>query len=102
MTRPRLSLAQRADLVRLWKLSGLSAYAFAKQHGFSPANLPRWAALLDASSPPPPDSLSFVRLLASPRALVVEVGSVRVRVEQGFDPALLRAVVAALVEGVTS
>jgi hypothetical protein len=99
MTQPRHTLAQRAALVHQWKASGLSALAFARRHGFSPANLPRWAARLDSSPAPAPAALTFVRLETTPRVpLVVEVGSVRVRVEPGFDPALLRAVVSALTD----
>lgn len=98
MTQPRRTLAQRAALVHQWRASGLSASAFARRHGFAPQNLPRWAARLDSSSPAPaPAALTFVRLETAPRApLVVEVGAARVRVEPGFDPALLREVVVAL------
>jgi hypothetical protein len=98
MSHPRRTLAQRAALVQQWRASGLSALAFARRHGFAPQNLPRWAARLDTSSPAPASAaLTFVRLETAPRALlVVEVGAARVRVEPGFDPALLRAVVVAL------
>jgi hypothetical protein len=98
MTRPRRSPDQQAALVALWRQSGLSALAFAKRHGFSPQSLARWAAL--RSPAPAPSALTFVRLETAARAaaLVVEVGSARVRVEPGFDPTLLRAVVSALTE----
>lgn len=97
MRHPRRSLAQRAALVHQWKASGLSAFAFAKLHGFAPQNLSRWAANLPSATTS--TALSFVRLEAAPRLaapLVLEVGLARVRVETGFDPALLRAVVSAL------
>ena len=98
MTRPRRSRDQQAALVAQWRQSGLSALAFAKRHGFAPANLARWAARLPPA--PSPAALTFVRLetAAQAAALVVEVGSARVRVEPGFDPTLLRAVVTALTE----
>lgn len=100
MTRPRRTLAQRAALVQQWKDSGLSALAFANKHGFAPANLARWAAHLPTR---PERALTFVRLETAPRApLVVEVGAARLRVEPGFDPALLRAVVSALTDRAAS
>jgi hypothetical protein len=74
--------------------SGLSAFAFAKRHGFAPQNLSRWAANLPSATTS--TALSFVRPEAALRLaapLVVEVGSARVRVEPGFDPAFLRAIV---------
>jgi hypothetical protein len=73
-------------------------------HGFAPANLPRWAARLNEAPNENERALTFVRLESAPRgaALVVEVGSARVRVEPGFDPALLRAVVTALTEASAS
>lgn len=90
----RRSLEQRAALVHEWQQSGLSANAFAKLHGFSPQNLPRWAA--DALAPPSA-ALTFVPLQPrSQDSLLLEIGSVRLRVAPGFDPDLLRAVVRAL------
>ena len=101
MSRPRRSLDARTALVAQWRSSGLSAFAFAKRHGFAQANLSRWAARLKRPSAREPlRALTFVRLETAPRgaALLVEVGSARVRVEPGFDPALLRAIVTALTE----
>ena len=40
-----------------------------------------------------------VRAMQAPSAITLHVGGVSIGVRDGFDPALLRAVVAALVEG---
>jgi len=94
---------QRRDLVRSWTQSGLSAKQFATSRGLSESSLFRWKA---EQSPAPAGvtavapRVDFVRLVqrtpTAPRGLVVEVEGARVRVEAGFDPALLASVVAAL------
>ena len=94
---------QRRDLVRSWTQSGLSAKQFATSRGLSESSLFRWKseqmpAPAGVTSTAP--RVDFVRLVqrtpAAPRGLVVEIADARVRVESGFDPALLASVVAAL------
>jgi hypothetical protein len=81
--------------VEAWRASGGSAGAFAKSRGYSASSLIRWGERTPKQS--------FVRLevvpsakVAASSALVVEVGGATIRVEQGFDAALLRDVVGAL------
>jgi hypothetical protein len=83
-------------IIEQWQKSGLSAAAFARAHGLRTATFDRWRAAI-AKAPVPPD-VSFVRLeVARPVApLVVELGGARIRLERGFDAALLREVLAAL------
>lgn len=95
---------QRRDLVRSWTQSGLSAKQFATSRGLSESSLFRWR--LEDAGPPalvttaPRATVDFVRLVpraAEPKpSVVVEVGDARIRVEAGFDAALLARVVAAL------
>ena len=94
---------QRRDLVRSWTQSGLSAKQFAASRGLSESSLFRWRSedgppALVTTAPRP--TVDFVRLVArtpEPKpSVVVEVGDARIRVEAGFDAALLTRVVAAL------
>jgi len=91
--------AARLAEVQAWRASGQSGASFARSRGYSPASLYRWAKAADADAFA---SVGFVRLEvahAAPSAeLVVEVGAARVRVIDGFDPRLLRAVVDALLQ----
>ena len=84
--------------VAAWRASGLSAAAFSARRGYSPKSLFRWASTTEALAVTKP--AEFVRLEIAPRAaaaeIVVEVGAARVRVGRGFDPDLLRDVVATL------
>jgi hypothetical protein len=83
---------ERARVVQAWRASGESAYGFAQRSGVALNSLKRWAAAT-------PEEPRFLRLeVAKPvtRPIAVEVGAARVVVEQGFEPALLRAVVEAL------
>lgn len=95
MTR-RLTEQERRREVAGWRASGQSRHAYARTRGYSAASLARWAGEVGGDTTP-----AFVRLevAARPRGadlLVVEVGGARVRVGRGFDPGLLREVVAAL------
>ena len=93
--------AERRRLVAGWRASGKSKWAYSKEHGLALASLARWAAQAEANA----TAVDFVRLELPARAaplpsgLVLELGSARVRVERGFDGALLREVVEALAGG---
>ena len=88
------------DVLRAWRASGLTADAFSADKAFSAGTLRWWSSRLRDDPVP-----TFVALrpraptVAAPTAhLVVEVGAARVRVADGFDPALLSAVVRSLAE----
>ena len=96
MVRTRSKSEKRAE-VEAWRASGISMARFARERGYSHSTLEKWAQAVreeDKSISAP----RFVRLAAAsvPSALVVEIGAARVRVEQGFDPGLLREVISAL------
>lgn len=90
--------SERQREVEAWRSSGKSAGAFASGRGYSASSLIRWGEQTPKQS--------FVRLEVAPSgkpqasALIVEVGGARICVEPGFDPELLRSVVAALALGV--
>jgi transposase-like protein len=96
MVRKKSKSEKRAE-VEAWRASGISLVRFASERGYSRSALEKWAQAVreedKALSAP-----RFVRLAAAsmPSALVVEIGAARVRVEQGFDPGLLREVISAL------
>ena len=86
--------------VAAWKRSGLTAEQFAALHHLRPATLRWWASALRRPAQPP---VHFVRILpsdaGSPAPSSVDIvlsGGRHVRVQKGFDPELLRAVVEAL------
>jgi transposase-like protein len=113
----RRSAAQWAELVAAWDSSGLSAEAFASERGLVETTLRWWKAELESRArgetrrrPPrredrPMEAVRLARVVrpanssASSGGIVVQVGAARVVVESGFDPRLLRELVAAL-EGV--
>jgi hypothetical protein len=88
------------ERVDAWRSSGLTAAQFAAQNGFSTSALTGWSSKLRHRPVPRPSAPAFVAVVrkdAAPvRELVVEVAGARVRVTQGFDPALLAAVVRAI------
>lgn len=91
--------SERQREVEAWRSSGKSAGAFASGRGYSASSLIRWGEQTPKQS--------FLRLEVAPSVsaaaastLVVEVGAASIRVEPGFDPELLRSVVAALALGV--
>jgi hypothetical protein len=96
----RRAVAEQQREVAGWRASGLSAVRYATRRGYSAGSLLRWARVdtsVRGSTAP-----AFVRLELAPAAasapLVVEAGQGRVIVPRGFDPAHLRAVIAALAE----
>ncbi len=92
--------ARWRERVDAWRSSGLTAAQFAAQNGFSASALTGWSSKLRHRPAPRPSAPAFVAVVrkdAAPvRELVVEVAGARVRVTQGFDPALLAAVVRAI------
>lgn len=93
----RASKSVWAERVQAWKDSGLTPADFAHSRGLNPSTLSWWITRLKREPAP-----HFVQLLPRPatkvasRPLLVEVGAARIVVEQGFDPALLSAVVSAI------
>jgi hypothetical protein len=85
---------QRAE-VTAWRASGMTLAQFAKSRGYSRSSLEKWARTVreERTAIEP----KFVRLeIAGQPELVVEVGTVRIRVGRGFDASLLRDIVTAL------
>jgi transposase-like protein len=75
--------------------SGVSVREAATRQGLNPSIGYRWTQLAGVSRAP-----KFARLVsarqAAPASLALQIGEARLRVEAGFDPELLRAVVLAL------
>jgi hypothetical protein len=92
--------ARWRERVDAWRSSGLTAAQFAAQNGFSTSALTGWSSKLRHRPAPRPSAPAFVAVVhkdpAPARELVVEVAGARVRVTQGFAPALLAAVVRAI------
>lgn len=110
--------AKWASRVTAWRESGQSASEFAAGRGYAPTTLRWWSHQLGAtaktaSAPAANGSestltapkIELVRVVRSPKregterpagATVVEVETIRVRVEPGLDETALRAVLAAL------
>ena len=101
-----------SERVRKWRESGESAATFSQGKGFEPSTLRYWASRLRrAERAPraraPRAAAGFVRLVAESGSvavapsseIVLEVGSVRMRVARGFDRELLAEVVGALGSG---
>jgi hypothetical protein len=99
--------------VRAWKSSGRTAAEFADGQGFKASTLKWWAYQLARIAKKPKtlvDVAPAVRMVPVVRVqrkerprpstvssgIVLEIGDVRLRVDSGFDRALLREVVAAL------
>ena len=99
------SRAQWKQRVAQWKKSGLTAEVFGAQQGLNPGTLLWWSSALRRPVARPA-RVGFARLVpvdaaparpAEPAPLDVVLSSGRVvRVRQGFDPALLRDLLAAL------
>jgi transposase len=90
-----------------FKASGLTAREYARRNGFHETTLSQWGRVLAAKAAPPSPTLSLARLRRgavpltineSEATLELMLRRATVRVRPGFDPALLRAVVAALSE----
>jgi hypothetical protein len=90
--------ARWRERVEAWRSSGRGAAQFAAQNGFSTSALTGWSSKLRLRPAPRPSAPAFVAVVrkdvAPVRELVVEVAGARVK--QGFDPALLAAVVRAI------
>lgn len=100
--RVRRGEAAGRALVSAWQASGLSQAAFARRARISAQRLGYWR--LRVAGPAAPAASGFVEIPSAPApratgsgGVIVEVpGSLRVLVGPGFDPALLRSVVQAL------
>ena len=107
----RARAATWRERVRAWKASGRTAAEFADGQGLNANTLKWWAYHLarnakkaKASSEPAVQMVPVVRVQRKDRAprstgpsgIVLEIGDVRLRVDSGFDCALLREVIAAL------
>ena len=95
MARHRSEVERRREVER-WRGSAQSARDYCMTHGMSQASLRRWAQEVDAASKVL--APRFVRVEVAERlrdgaGLTVEIGRVRVRVERGFDSAVLRELV---------
>jgi hypothetical protein len=84
--------ARWRERVEAWRSSGLTAAQFAAQNGFSTSALTSGSSKLRHRAAPRPSAPAFVAVArkdAAPvRELVVDVARARVRVTQGFAPAL--------------
>ena len=97
------SRAEWQQRVTQWKKSGLTAEVFGAQHGLNPGTLRWWSSALQRPGTRSAES-GFARLVAAdappsasaePAALELVLPSGRiVRVRRGFDPALLRELLA--------
>lgn len=101
-------MASRAEWQRRvtqWKKSGLTAAAFAAEQGLNPGTLYWWSSALQRPAARGA-ALGFARVVTAdlplspsvePAVLDLVLASGRiVRVRQGFDPALLRALLEAI------
>jgi len=110
MARPRASAAEWAKRVRGWRASGDSAAVYAEQRGWNAGTLTWWASRVGRAKTRAEPAVAFVRVVerredavATPEerpqagAIEVQLGRGRtIRVVQGVDVELLRAVVDAL------
>lgn len=88
-----------AKRVRRWRLSGLTAEAFAAREGCAAGTLRWWAWRLGRGEQRVEKFVDATALLVPTASTAVEVvvrEAVRIRVMPGFDAEHLRAVVAAL------
>ena len=88
---------EKARIVEAYASSGLSAKAFCKREGISPSTFYQWLANARAKAAPPP-TVRVAKVLrgavATPaQTLAIEIGSARIHVPRGFDPATLTAVI---------
>lgn len=108
--------ARWAERVRDWRASGKTADAFADGQQFEASTLRYWASRLKASAPTPPEAtvpkkVAMARVIRRRRSqpvaargaetaeIAIAIGDARITVSRGFDPELLRSVVAALAGG---
>ena len=91
---------ERVRHVLAWRQSGLTAAEYAEKSGVAKASLGYWSYEYDRMNRAKPKvRLARVERSAQAHSLVVEMGDVRIRLERGFDGALLRDAVRALREG---
>jgi len=104
----RMTWEQRAEVVAAWRASGKGTSEFAASQGISRATLQWWARELrarEAKKTAVSPKVTMARVVraadATERAplVYVSVGGARIDVGEGFDPKLLRDVVAALRAG---
>ena len=90
---------ERVQHVLAWRQSGLTAVEYAEKAGISKSSLGYWAYEHDRANRRKPVRLVRVERAEKAPSLVVEMGDLRIRLERGFDGALLRDAVRALREG---
>ena len=85
-----------------WKASGKSLEEFAEGESYAPSTLRWWSSRLRRRVPKKSTSVAMVKVVRASAVhrepLVVEVGSARIVIGEGFDPTLLARVVAVLSE----
>jgi hypothetical protein len=92
-----------AGLIKRWRGSGQTMLGWCGEQGVSYTQFCKWRRRLEAEREATPLTLIPVVSTPSPRALVVQLpGAVGIEVESGFDPALLAAVVRALLAATAS
>ena len=93
-----LTAQEGQSLIAAWhsRKSGQSRSAFCQEHGIG-----LWVLRYWLRRPSTPSAPGFVEITTAPLSHVLEVvvGDALVQVRRGFDPALLRSVVAALAVG---
>jgi hypothetical protein len=91
----RLTAQEGQSLIAVWhgRDTGQTRSAFCQEHGVGPWVLRYWLRRASIKAAP-----GFVEITTAPRNPVLEVavGDALVQVRRGFDPGLLRSVVAAL------
>ena len=95
-----------AARVEAWQASGLTAPAFCQGKEFTPGGLRYWASRLrNAGQPAQAAEVRIARVvrttapvpeLPSEAPVVIEIGAARLAVRRGFEPDVLRAVLAVL------
>lgn len=94
--RKQYTAEQRERLVSEVRKTGESVRVVAERLGVTPSSGYLWMKEAAAAGRSEPAFAKVVRSAAKGQSLTLEVGRARVRVEAGFDAALLREVVLAL------
>jgi hypothetical protein len=87
---------ERVRHVLGWRQSGLTAVEYSEKAGVPTSSLRYWAYEHDRANRLKPVRLARVERAEKAPSLVIETGDVRIRLERGFDGALLRDAVRAL------
>jgi len=94
--------AKWAERVAEWRESGLSADAFCQDKDYSGGALRGWACKLRRVGGSKEVRLARIVRASDPLAedtpVLLETGAVRIAVRRGFDPEVLRAVLAVVTE----